>query len=250
MGPDHLPKIIIEPFNSEDGSSLLLKHTPTDITKGEDDSPDLAAEISDLVGGLPLFIATMGGFIKQSKCTLLECIETFHESSVLFTGRGSSAAWRYEKAPEAVFDIALGKLPPDAHALMNILAFLNPDAIADKLLLCEHEDDSLEFLRPKNKAKFIEMAFDLRDRNLVKRERSSSHEIDFFSVHRSVKQGVLHKLMAKEASAESPPGEEWPCRELLTKPFLSFAEQLQKPRQFRYPRPIPGLPMKRQFPTS
>lgn len=128
--------IPLRPFGPTDGSKLLLVQVSTgaygNVTKKEEAA--LAMEISNNVGGLPLWINALGGFVAQSQCTLLECLDIYKSSFSSLDEGTKGAAWIYEKTPTKVFDLAFSRLSEDAKTLLYILAFLNPDGVPESML--------------------------------------------------------------------------------------------------------------------
>ena len=159
FGPVDLPKLLVKPFDSTEGSELLLHQVGR--RQGDDNGVAKAQEISELVGGLPLHLVTMGGFITQTKCSFQEFIETFHDF-LPFEPRGARAAFRYDKNPAAVNDIGLSKLESEPRQLLNILAFLNP-RVSEKILLADHEHAMLQFLKPGNRTQYASALYNVSD---------------------------------------------------------------------------------------
>lgn len=141
-------KICIEPLSPDLGSSLLLKQLGMD-----DDSTakELAEEISQSVGGLPLWLNQVGGLIQFSKCTLSDYRDSHRLSSNMLGGEKIGENWRYERAIPMVFDDAIQQLPDDAASLLYILTFLNPEETDEGMLLSDHVSEELAFLCKKNK---------------------------------------------------------------------------------------------------
>ena len=144
-------KLLIEPFDPVVGSSLLLNQLGMEK---DDSSKDLAEEISESVGGLPLWLNQVGGFIQLSKCSLAEYIISHHASNNLLGGENVGENWRYEKAVSTVFDRPVKELSKNAAGLLYMLAYLNPDGIFEDMLLSQHVSDELDFLSTKNRHRY------------------------------------------------------------------------------------------------
>jgi len=126
-------KVEVKPFGPDDGAHLLQKYLDSSTVSFED-----ARELSKLVGGLPLSIAHIAGFLVESGATLKEFKDIFHrrDGSVVWRGSGS-ATYSYEKSLETAFDIALEALTekdPFGRDLLDIMAFLDPDSIQEKMV--------------------------------------------------------------------------------------------------------------------
>jgi hypothetical protein len=93
-----------------------------------------------MVGGLPLAITHIGGYMGESECSLLEFREISEERNPsIWFGEAPATLFQYNKRLEAVWDFALDELPADAKTIINIMAFLNPDFIPDALLHMEFD---------------------------------------------------------------------------------------------------------------
>ena len=144
-------KICIDTLSPEVGSSLLLKQLGID-----DDGPDkdLAEEISQSVGGLPLWLNQVGGFIQFSKCSLSDYRDSHQSSSNLLGQEKIGENWRYERSITAVFDNAIQQLEDDTTDLLYLLTFLNPDETDEEMLLSDHASCELAFLCKNNKPRY------------------------------------------------------------------------------------------------
>ncbi|KAM0806085.1 hypothetical protein BDR22DRAFT_968193 [Usnea florida] len=108
---------------------------------------------------------------------------------------------RNTKTPQTFFDIALASLPTEASRLLDILAFLDANAMTDDILVADHKDLYLKTLHPVESfpsTKYHKMAYDLRDRILVKREEGGHQS----KIHHSVQQALRSKL-TKDENAKS-----------------------------------------------
>lgn len=124
--------VSFEPMGSIVGSSLLLQQLGE---KEDSKEKELAHDISTMVGGLPVWLHQVGGYIKLSRCTLAEFVQNY-QSNVL-GGKNLGANWQYEKLISTVFDDAIKELDEDWSALLFMLAFLNPDGVSESMLLTD-----------------------------------------------------------------------------------------------------------------
>lgn len=137
-------KIPLQALNPDIGAELLFKS----IGKGPKDEEEntVAKDISRWVGGLPLALATVGGYIKQSESTPQEVFRSLCRSSKVWASTGQGAIANYNKTLATVFDLALSELNPNARHLIDVIAFLNPDHIPQEMLVRRHDDPALQFL--------------------------------------------------------------------------------------------------------
>lgn len=89
-------------------------------------------KIAALLGGLPLAISQMVGFLVESKCPLdefaslyssYENIETIHETST----PGSTTF--YQHTLSTVWTMSITSLDRDATKMLDLIAFLDPDSL-------------------------------------------------------------------------------------------------------------------------
>lgn len=135
----------LQSLNASDGSTLLLNY----LGKASVDNEDLAKayEISQFVGGLPLAITVIGGYMNMSNTTLAEFLGHLKRSSKIWGKKiYTNPVDDYDHTLGAVFDVAVSELGEASLALIRLLAFLNPDAIPEQMLISDHRDESLAFL--------------------------------------------------------------------------------------------------------
>lgn len=68
--------VLVQPFNVDEGAAMLLDRIQEE-SPGEDPDIKSAQEISILVGGLPVALANVAGYINYTQCTLAELLELF-----------------------------------------------------------------------------------------------------------------------------------------------------------------------------
>ena len=123
----------VKSFSRDDGCDLLFRCIQRDPI--DDKESESAKQLSDLLDGLPLALATIGGYINQTVSTVPEFLENLKRSSNAWEASAIGPAIQYEKTLKTVFEIAFGELPDNARSLLNILAFLNPDSIPEELFI-------------------------------------------------------------------------------------------------------------------
>jgi len=137
----------LKPFDRSDGSKLLLRHLRKDesLTQSTD-----ASLISDELGGLPLAIAHVAGYLAESGASLGDCLELLKErrnSARIFSIAQPMTTFQYEKTFGTVWDVALQRLDQDALALIQVLSMMNPDGVPEDMLRGDHQEPELEFLK-------------------------------------------------------------------------------------------------------
>ncbi|KAL9029146.1 MAG: hypothetical protein Q9196_002582 [Gyalolechia fulgens] len=190
----------VEGLSESDGSRLLRSIIdPMSIDGPRTDSDGLANSISQLVGGLPLAIAQIGGYIKRSQISCKEFIAIFRRRKKNWISRRAAAASTYDKTLQTVFDIALEPLNQDARDLINSIAFMNPQDIWEDIFIRCQEDSPLQILLDGDDSRFLEIRDELTERCLINRIISESSSTSNLSIHRSLKESLLYKLEADPA---------------------------------------------------
>lgn len=178
-------EVPLKSFSRDNAAALLFKYIQKQPTDEKEE--EIARGLSDTVDGLPLAIATIGGYINQSGSNLAEYIETLKHSSNAWTASVVGPVNQYEKNLETIFDIAISELSEGGRGLIGILAFLNPDHIPQAIFDTAVEKKSLGFLN--SNADFLEMVRELRRRQLIRRDVSGSES--YLATHRTVQWNVL-----------------------------------------------------------
>ena len=141
--------ISIKDLTRDQGAGLIyacMKRKPAD-----EDEKEIARKISDLLGGLPLALTTIGGYIYQTHETMANFLIYLKTSSTAWEVSAVGPAKQYERTLATVFTIALKELPDHARCLIDILAFLNPDQIPEEIFMARIGDPVYPFLSSKPK---------------------------------------------------------------------------------------------------
>ena len=107
-----------------------------------------ATDICRLLGGLPLALAQIGQFIRERGYSYEEFLRLYEKSAARIHSRGESLP-EYNHTLSTVWDISIENLPQDARVLQSLLAFFDPDSVAERLLTnirASLTDDRLQFL--------------------------------------------------------------------------------------------------------
>lgn len=123
-------------FNRDEGSDLLFRHLQRKPL--DEDEEEIGKQISDTQGGLPLAIATIGGYINASDCSVKEFLDDMETSSNAWEAGSIGQVSQYEKNLQTVFRIALLELPDRARRFINLLSFLSPDSVPEDLFLSDN----------------------------------------------------------------------------------------------------------------
>lgn len=192
-----MKKIGIVPVKSlgrDDAAALMLKYIngePADEMEEE-----IARDLSDIVNGLPLAIAIMGGCINQLESNLGDLIRKMKTSLDAGTASAVSPVNQYERNLEIVLDIAITELSEDARRMIGILAFLNPDYIPEEIFITAMERRSLRWLDSETDllelVHELDLVRELEKRQLIRRDVSGAEP--YLVMHRTVQWTVLVQL--------------------------------------------------------
>lgn len=118
---------------------------------GDDESQkamDNARLISEALGGHPLSIVHVAGYIAQSHISLEAFLHLFEKRQRIARILGQDITTFYERSLEVVHDIALQELDAPSLTLAQILSMLSSEGVPKEMLLvdAEHDGHLLEFL--------------------------------------------------------------------------------------------------------
>jgi NB-ARC domain len=123
----------VQPFDLPTGSEMLLQLLSLDITNTA--NQDQATAIVEALGGLPLALSQIAGFISQRKLSLPDFLPLYERHSDKIDAKKSRLS-QYEQALGTVWDMSLSKLSgPSAH-LQMLMAMFHPDGVYENML-CE-----------------------------------------------------------------------------------------------------------------
>jgi hypothetical protein len=182
--------IDLEALDSNDGAALLKRHT-----KIEDDETDqMAREISDCLGGLPLAIVQMAGYIQRQDLTLSEFLTLYHDATEhpkLYGTRYDPGSRDYSHTMSTVW--SLEELKACAKRMLEVLTFFHPDSVQEGILT-DNLNELFGDLDPDpNSAAFREARTALLQSSLVKRNKGKGE----LSMHRLVQDVVQSELQAR-----------------------------------------------------
>lgn len=132
-------------LDEEAGSQLLLRAIEGTTSASPQDANDARA-ISRALGGLPLALAQIGGFIAQRRMRLKDFLPLYERNRTRIDAR-KPVGIDYEHTLSTVWDMSFAKLSDDSMSLLKILALLEPDGVSEDILLHGAEGlDEFSFL--------------------------------------------------------------------------------------------------------
>ncbi len=148
--------IVLKPFDKSESLNSLLKYleipSPTEI------NVDAAMMLCDELGGLPLVIAHVAGYIVATQSSIKETLELFKQrqgSADIFHEEDFSTLYQYERSLLVVWKMALQKLDGNELKLIQVLCMLNPDNVPEDMLYGDHDEPELSFLKSENSARWV-----------------------------------------------------------------------------------------------
>jgi hypothetical protein len=121
----------VQPFDEEAGVSAFLSL----IGRGTyTESERTAAEkIMQSLGGLPLAINQISGFIVQQRLALEDFLPLYERNSTKINAKKTTRG-DYEHTLSTVWELSLSQLSGPSRTLQTILAFLDPDKVHESVL--------------------------------------------------------------------------------------------------------------------
>lgn len=122
--------LYLQPFDNAQGADVLiqlLNLSAPDMTQREE-----ASRICHQLGGLPLALDQIAGFITQRRLRIEEFLALYHRNSKRIDARKQGFG-DYQHTLATVFKMSLDNLSGDALHLQNLVAFLEPDRIHESI---------------------------------------------------------------------------------------------------------------------
>ena len=132
----------VKPFDDEMGASALLS-----LINQKDSSlaaRAVAIRVSHELGGLPLAINQIGGFIVQRRIALKDFLPLYEKNAAKIHARKSGLS-AYEHSLSTVWKLSIENLSGDAYTLQRLLAFFDPDKIDEAVVTADATDLHADF---------------------------------------------------------------------------------------------------------
>ncbi|KAL9615519.1 MAG: hypothetical protein Q9167_000032 [Letrouitia subvulpina] len=179
----------VEPFDDTEGSQLLLKLSG--VEKPNESDQGAAQAISHTLGGLPLALDQIGGFIQQRRIALRDFLRLYKRNVDKIDAKKTGIT-DDEHTISTVLEVSLNNLAGQSQILLEVLAFMNPEKI-DEVILRE-----APLAAPTFEAKFAFLTdeIDLLDAEglLQGTMINKTGEASFLSVHRLLQAAVMRRL--------------------------------------------------------
>ncbi|KAF4546901.1 Hypothetical protein D9617_106g078150 [Elsinoe fawcettii] len=184
--------IHVEPFDAQSGAQVLLNYVGLDEKLGKNKQE--AVEISTALGGLPLALGQIGGFISQRRMRLKDFMPMYDRNATAIHARRSGIS-DYEHTLSTVWSMSVTKLGTESRSLLVVLSFLEPDHVEESMLSKDTsfaDASSFEFLQDEMALGDAEE--DLLRAGLIYKEAENA----VLSVHRLVQDMVIRSLEQAE----------------------------------------------------
>ncbi|KAI0127980.1 hypothetical protein BJ170DRAFT_397576 [Xylariales sp. AK1849] len=186
--------IALDTLTLEESSQFLLCSIDSKLKRHQVRSHrdyKLAIQAARLVGRLPLAMSMIAGYVKVSRATLDEFLETWEEKE--FRSKETDRAMQYDGLDSSIdllWDIGIAELSLNARRLLEIMSFLDPETIQKDLLVGEHKETFLEFLNASETIRYRRMISQLSGRKLIRvRQREDGKET--YNIHRLLQEKIL-----------------------------------------------------------
>ncbi|CAP86729.1 Pc20g14000 [Penicillium rubens Wisconsin 54-1255] len=179
-------------FDTENGTAALL-----DILGLDSESTTHQAQaklITSKLGGLPLALNQIGGFLAQRQMPLEDFLAFYNRNSLSVDAKGSESM-DSSHTLATVWETSLSQLSPNAKVLHMILSFLDPNGIDESVLkngANRANDPALRFM--VDEIEFLDTQKELRQRSLI----DKSSESGLISMHRLVQRAAIRRISTEE----------------------------------------------------
>ena len=176
----------MEPLSNDDSASLLRDLT---ISHDQPAADETSKAIADQLGGIPLAIVQMAAIIRRQSLSLKEFFDLYKEGANLHALHQFriGAQRGYEHSLASVW--ALDQLSPGALVLLDVLSFLDPDAIQEEIILASAQQEiTARYL--KGKAEYHLLLTELLQTSLIHRNGERRE----LWIHRLIQDVALAKL--------------------------------------------------------
>lgn len=144
--------IALETFDEEQGAMVILTTVGSNIRGANEEAEKIAKQISNELGGLPLLLSHVAGFIDTTRCPLREVLSLLQQPSSFkrlweFDSK-TSTTFQYGEPMQKVWALSLSALHPDARSVLDVISMLDADGVSEELLYNDWPEKDLEFLQP------------------------------------------------------------------------------------------------------
>ncbi|KAF6836762.1 transcriptional xre family [Colletotrichum plurivorum] len=192
-------EIHLDTFEEDKGAELLLGVVESS-SKMHPENFQLAKDISTELGGLPLLLSHVAGYVASTKTPLASVLFSLrrptHFKRIWGYDSATSTNFQYGEPMAKVWRLALDSLKPEALRTLQIIAMLNPDEVYEDILFGDWEDPDMNYLAHGKHFEFNDLRQNLLDRHLV--SVASDPGRTKLSIHRVLKRHILQLIDENE----------------------------------------------------
>lgn len=184
----------IQPFSNSEGAILLLKFM--NLNTDSKSNVDLAKDIAQELGSLPLALNQIGGLLNQRKMPLKDFLPLYKRNAERIDSKKTGIT-NYEHSLSTVWEMSLDKLSGSARILQQMLVFFNPDKIDEEVLRqgsqgLSDTDVDVEFLA--DELDLLDAEETLLQAALI----DKAGDTGILSLHRLIQTAVMRRLSRDE----------------------------------------------------
>ena len=192
----------LEKMTAEEGVTFLLRRTKIiELEASLKQAPETvqieAEKVWKEMDGLPLALDQAGAYILETKCGLLKYIDLYHRQRTKLLNRRGKATSDHPEPVTTTFSLSFEKVQyvnPAAAELLQLCAFLDPDAIPEEILQVETLELSPVLQSLAKDPMLLDDAIgELGKYSLIKRNA----DIHMLSIHHLV-QAVLQDSLSRD----------------------------------------------------
>lgn len=140
------------PWPPEHGRQFLMTSIHPRLTSQDvqfhEDFP-FAEQVLNVVGGLPLAISMIVGYVKVSRCTLADFLEMWEEKEQLQRRRRRNVDMGetdIDATIDSLWTIGIREVRMNSRRLLDVMSFLDPERIQKALLVGDHQEEYLDWI--------------------------------------------------------------------------------------------------------
>ncbi|KAJ3534578.1 hypothetical protein NM208_g7479 [Fusarium decemcellulare] len=189
-------EIHLDTFDEDRGAQLILDFVSPSPQNQTPEMIQTAKRISNELGGLPLLVSHIAGYVEGTKVPLSSILDHLVQPLELKRiwdfDSSTSTNFQYGEPMARVWRLALDSLTVEALTTLHVLSMLGPDEVDENILFGEWEDDDISFLSHNKRFQFNEIRQNLTDRHLV--TASTDPDGSKLSIHRALRQYIQQRL--------------------------------------------------------
>lgn len=189
----------LRPLGNEEGARLLLSYVKH---ADQSDAFEQARLICQELGGLPLAIVHVAGYVRQSQKKLAGFLNEYQAaySQNVADNKTSLYSEEYERTYSTVWSIALNELVPDARDFIDTLAFFSADKVPEEIFLTDlvplsiRGENTVNTSHQAQRSQHVdEMIRHLSKRSLIERSHGEDSG-STLTIHRQLQRSLILTL--------------------------------------------------------